>query len=96
MAEAKQSATSAAVQSQAPVVNEGMQYVTIPKKTVLGWDHPGIGINLKHWGPGTHLVSDAEAGEINRMLERHNTEQIRILRPEVDRVAEAKSREFIG
>lgn len=91
MAEAQKSATSVAAS-----IPEGSQYVVIPKKTILGWDHPGIGINLKHWGPGTHLVTDTEAGEINRMLERFNNEQVRILRPEVDRVAQAKSQDFIG
>jgi hypothetical protein len=91
MAEVQKAATSAVVS-----VPEGQQYVTIPKKTILQWDHPGVGINLKHWGPGTHLVSDKEAGEINRILERFNAEQIRILNPNTDRMADAKSREFIG
>lgn len=88
----KNSATSEV--SATPGIPAGHQYVVIPKKNIIGWDHPGVGINLKHWGPGTHLVTDELAGEINRILENYNHEIIRIMKPDRDPVAARKEQEM--
>jgi hypothetical protein len=89
MAEAQKSATS----ETKPAIKEGFQYVTIPPKNVHGWEFPSVAINLKRWGPGTHLVTNDEAGEINRILERYNREMIRLIAPHRDTLAAQKERE---
>lgn len=91
MAEVQKSATSAAV---AVAIPEGHEYITIPRKNIHNWDHPGVGINLNHWGPGKHLVTSEQAAEINEILERYSKEMIRIISPQRDLLAVQKEREI--
>lgn len=82
MAEAQKVATS-----EAKPIAVGMEYVTIPEKNVLGWEHPSIGINFQKWAAGTHLVPAEVAGEINRRVKRHYDDCVRILNNKVDPMA---------
>lgn len=91
MAEVQKSATS----EKAVTIPEGHEYVTIPPKNVHGWEFPSIAINLKRWGPGTHLVTSDEAKEINRILVGYNKEMIRLISPHRDVLAQQKERQVI-
>lgn len=83
-----------------PVVktDEGKEqvYVTIPDRNVLGWDHPGIGINLQHYGPGTHLVAPDVAKEINERLKIYHQGMLELLQPQVNRLVREKLASSIG
>jgi hypothetical protein len=82
-----------AVTTPAPVEvkkEESKVFVTIPEKTVLGWIHPGVGINLQHYGPGTHQVSEAVANEINERLKAHHIGQLQLLEPKVGELVRKK------
>ena len=59
-------------------------FVTIPQKTILGDRHPGVRINSKEFGPGTHTVSKEIAGELEQILARFNEAQVRLLQNRVD------------
>lgn len=76
--------------------NKGLVYVTIPDRNVLGWDHPGIGINLKHYGPGTHAVSEDLAKEINERLKVYHQGMLELLQPQVNRLVREKLASSIG
>lgn len=71
-------------------VKPSLVFVTIPEKTVLGWIHPGIGINLQHYGPGTHQVSEDIAKEINERLRVHHIGQLQLLEPKVGELVRKK------
>ena len=75
---------------------EEFVYVTIPDRNVLGWDHPGIGINLQHYGPGTHKVSAAVGSEINDRLKMYHQAMLELLQPQVNRLVREKLNSSIG
>lgn len=91
MAEVQKSATS----EKATIIPEGKEYVTIPPKNIHGWEHPEIAINLKRWGPGTHLVTSDEAKEITRILTAYSKEMIRLISPHRDSLAAQKERQVL-
>ena len=70
--------------------SEEFVYVTVPERTVLGWTHPGIGINLQHYGPGTHKVSADLGREINERLRAHHLSQLQLLEPRVSELVHKK------
>lgn len=71
-------------------------YFTIPEKNLLGWDHPGFGINLQHYAPGTHLVDQLIAEELERRSKVYNDGLLALLQPQVNRLVQAKLASSIG
>ena len=71
-------------------------YFTIPERNLLGWDHPGFGIGLQSWGPGTHLVDQLVGEELTRMSDRYNQSLLSLLQPQINRLVQAKLQGPIG
>ena len=97
-AQAVANAVVGGVTTPATIKPEGEEfvYVTIPDRNVLGWDHPGIGINLQHYGPGTHKVSVAVGNEINDRLKMYHQAMLELLQPQVNRLVREKLNSSIG
>lgn len=58
------------------------EYVTIPAEDLHGYSHPSIGINHDIFEAGqTYFVPPILAGEIRRIMDRHQIEQIALLQP---------------
>src|ERR1700727_1932326 len=54
----------------------------VPEKNMLGWDHPGFGLNLQHYGPGTHSVNQLVGEELERRKEIYNQSLLSLLQPQ--------------
>jgi hypothetical protein len=63
------------------------RWVEIPERDMYDHPHPGVGINLDHYGPGRHYVEEVVAGEIERILKRFEIQNIRLLQPRKDMTA---------
>jgi len=75
-----------------PTGRENWVYVTIPTHDLLGDVHPGIGINLEHWGPGTHLVAPDKAQQISERLRVFDQATLRVLSPRKDLLSISQNR----
>lgn len=65
-------------------------YFSVPEKNMLGWDHPGFGLNMKHYGPGTHQVDQLTGEELQRRSELYNNGVLALLQPQINRLVQAK------
>lgn len=71
--------------------------VAIPEKNLLGWEHPGVGINLQHYEAGkTHLVNGLVADEMERILENYNSQMLQLLQPQINKLVQRKLQGSIG
>ena len=75
---------------------EDFVYVTIPDLNMLGWEHPGIGINLQHYGPGTHKVSAAIGQEINARLALYHQSIMNLHQSSPNPAIQKRIRELYG
>lgn len=58
------------------------QYVTIPAEDIHGYSYPPIEINHdKFEGNGTYFVPPILAGEIKRIMNRYDLEQVALMQP---------------
>lgn len=66
------------------------EYVTVPDRDILDYPFPGIGINLQHFGPGTHKVPPDIAQEIRDRLAMAQKQDIKLFSAKVNMTALAQ------
>lgn len=81
LAQATQTVKKAVDPEVARKLGEGYRFVKIPATDIYDVPFDGLWINRDHYAPGTHLLSQERADEIEFRLARWQDEMIRLLRP---------------
>lgn len=64
------------------------RWVNVPERDLFDFPHPGIRINLVHYGPGKHFVDSDIADFIESRLDLKYQADIRVMRPNQDVVSQ--------
>lgn len=66
------------------------EYVTVPDRDILDYPFPGIGLNLQHYGPGTHKVPPEIAKEIRDRIQIAQRQDMKLFSAKVNLTAIAE------